>query len=61
MDFRRCVVIVAIYKKTIQILNNIIMKRPKASSSLRVWEKYREYKKDEQRKRAIIKQIGKMK
>jgi len=37
------------------------MKRPKASSSIRVWEKYRDYKKDEQRKKAIIKQIGKMK
>jgi hypothetical protein len=37
------------------------MKRPKQSASIRVWEKYRDYKKEEARKKAIIKQIGKMK
>jgi hypothetical protein len=37
------------------------MKRPKQSASIRVWEKYRDYKKEEARKKALIKQISKMK
>ena len=37
------------------------MRRPKQSASLGTWEKYRDYKKKEARKRAIIKQIGRMK
>ncbi len=37
------------------------MKRPKASSSLAVWERYRDYKKDQAKKKALIKQISKMK
>jgi hypothetical protein len=37
------------------------MKRPKASSSLATWERYRDYKKDQAKKKALIKQISKMK
>jgi len=37
------------------------MKRPKQSASLGTWEKYRDYKKSEARKRAVIKSIGRMK
>jgi hypothetical protein len=37
------------------------MKRPKASSSLSTWERYRDYKKDQAKKKALIKQISKMK
>jgi len=37
------------------------MKRPKQSSSLSQWENYRDYKKSEARKKAVIKSIGRMK
>ena len=37
------------------------MKRPKASSSLRTWEKYRDYKREQGKKKALIKSISKMK
>ena len=37
------------------------MKRPKASASLSTWEKYRDYKKAEAKKKALIKAIGRMK
>ena len=37
------------------------MKRPKTSASLATWEKYRDYKKAESKKKALIKAIGRMK
>ena len=37
------------------------MKRPKVSASLRTWDKYRDWKKEQQRKKALIKSVGKMK
>lgn len=37
------------------------MKRPKMSSSITQWEKYRDYKKEQARKKALIKQVSKMK
>jgi len=37
------------------------MKRPKSSASLSSWEKYRDYKRKEAKKKALIKQIGRMK
>ncbi len=36
------------------------MKRPKQKASLSQWEKYRDYKRQEAKKKAIIKAIGKM-
>jgi hypothetical protein len=36
------------------------MKRPKQSSSLAQWEKYRDYKKEQAKKKALIKTISKM-
>ena len=37
------------------------MRRPKQKPSLRTWEKYRDYKRAEAKKKALIKQIGRMK
>ena len=37
------------------------MKRPKMSASISQWEKYRDYKKEQARKKALIKQVSKMK
>ena len=37
------------------------MKRPKQSASLSSWEKYRDYKRKEAKKKALIKSIGRMK
>jgi len=36
------------------------MKRPKQSSSLAQWEKYRDYKREQAKKKALIKTISKM-
>ena len=36
------------------------MKRPKQSSSLAQWEKYRDYKRMQAKKKALIKTISKM-
>ena len=37
------------------------MRRPKQKASIRTWEKYRDYKRAEAKKKALIKQIGRMK
>jgi len=37
------------------------MRRPKQKASLRTWEKYRDYKRAEGKKKALIKSIGRMK
>tara|TARA_B100001057_G_scaffold468949_1_gene528785 strand:- start:479 stop:592 length:114 start_codon:yes stop_codon:yes gene_type:complete len=37
------------------------MKRPKMSASLMQWEKYREFKREQSKKKALIKSISKMK
>lgn len=37
------------------------MRRPKLSASLSVWEKYRDWKQAQQKKKALIKSISKMK
>tara|TARA_R100001530_G_scaffold92872_1_gene64466 strand:- start:311 stop:424 length:114 start_codon:yes stop_codon:yes gene_type:complete len=37
------------------------MRRPKQKASLRTWEKYRDYKRAEAKKKALIKSIGRMK
>jgi|TARA_R100000908_G_C3754876_1_gene149245 hypothetical protein len=37
------------------------MRRPKMSASITQWEKYRDYKKEQAKKKALIKAVSKMK